>query len=438
MRISVFGLGYVGSVSAACLAQHGHEIIGIDINPEKLALIRCGRAPVIEHGLDDLICRSVEAGNFRVSCDNWEALHSSDVSIICVGTPSNKNGSLKIEYLENVCCEIGAGLVGKDGYHVVIIRSTMLPGSTEDQLIPLLEKHSGRIAGVDFGVCVNPEFLREGSAVADFCNPGLIIIGELDDRSGSVVEALYGGIEAPVLRTSIRTAEMIKYANNAFHALKVAFANEMGSLCKAHNIDGREVMEVLCRDARLNISPAYLKPGYAFGGSCLPKDLRALVYRAKELDLDCSLLNGILTSNQQQMQRGIDLVESTGRKKVGILGISFKSGTDDMRESPAVSLIERLIGKGYSVCVYDEGVELGRLVGTNKAFLEQEIPHISSLMCSSLENLVESAEVLVIAHGGAVSQRLLPLVREDQVLIDLVGILKNDGNRRGVYEGICW
>ena len=438
MRVSVFGLGYVGSVSAACLAQNGHEVIGLDVNPEKLTMVSSGRAPVIENGLDSLIREAVNRDSVRVTSDSRAAIHDSDVSIICVGTPSNKNGSLNLQYMKDVCCQIGAGLVDKQGYHVVVVRSTMLPGSTEEQIIPLLEKYSGRIAGTDFGVCVNPEFLREGSAVADFHNPGLIIIGELDHRSGSVVEALYTGIQAPVMHTSVPTAEMIKYATNAFHALKVAFANEIGVLCKAHNIDGREVMGILCRDTRLNISAAYLKPGFAFGGSCLPKDLGALVYRGKEVDLDCSLLNGILASNQQQIQRGIDLVESTGHKKVGVLGLSFKPGTDDMRGSPVVSLVERLIGRGYDVCVYDEGVELGRLVGTNKAFLEQEIPHISSLMCSSLENLVESAEVVVIAHGGAVSQRLLPLVREDQVLIDLVGVARKDGDIRGVYEGICW
>lgn len=438
MRVSVFGLGYVGSVSAACLAQNGHNMIGLDVNPEKLALVGCGRAPVIEKDLDTLIEVAVRKGRLRVTSDTRLAIHDTDLSMICVGTPSNKNGSLDLQYVENVCCEIGTGLVDKQDYHVVVVRSTLLPGSIEERVIPLLEKFSGKIAGIDFGVCVNPEFLREGSAVADFYNPGLIIIGRLDQRSGEVVEAVYEGIQAPTLHTSIRTAEMIKYANNAFHALKVSFANELGVFCKAHGIDGREVMEILCRDTCLNISSAYLKPGYAFGGSCLPKDLRGLLYRAKERDLECSLLKAILESNQQQIQRGVELVESTGHKKVGVVGLSFKPGTDDMRESPIVSLVERLIGKGYSVYIYDEGVELGRLVGTNKTFLEREIPHISSLMCSSLEKLLEWAEVVVVAHGSDTACRTLPLIRESQFVIDLVGIAKHDGNLRGLYEGICW
>jgi len=438
MRISVFGLGYVGSVSAVCLAQNGHHVIGLDLDPQKLASVGSGRAPVIEQDLETMMREAVNRGSLRVTSDSRSAIHNSDVSMICVGTPSNKNGSLNLQYVENVCCEIGMGLADKHGYHVVVVRSTMLPGSTEEEIIPLLEKSSGKIAGADFGVCMNPEFLREGSAVADFHNPGLIIFGELDKRSGEVIETLYTGIQAPIVRTTIRIAEMIKYANNAFHALKVAFANEMGILCKAHNTDGRELMEILCQDTRLNISAAYLKPGYAFGGSCLPKDLRALVYRAKERDLECSLLRSILESNQQQMKRGIDLVESTGYKKVGILGLSFKPGTDDMRESPIVNLVEMLIGKGYSVYIYDEGVELGRLVGTNKAFLEREIPHISSLMCSSLEKLLDWAEVVVVSHGGATADRVLASIRVDQILIDLVGIARQDANLRGMYEGICW
>jgi GDP-mannose 6-dehydrogenase len=342
-----------------------------------------------------------------------------------------------LQYVENVCRDIGAGLANKHGYHVVVVRSTILPGSTEEKLIPLLENHSGRRAGPDFGVCMNPEFLREGNAVADYYDPGLIIIGDLDQRSGEYVEALYKDINAPTTHTTIRTAEMIKYANNAFHALKVAFANEIGVLCKSHKIDGRDVMEILCQDTRLNISAAYLRPGFAFGGSCLPKDLRAVLYRAKERDVDCQLLNAILTSNERHIQHGIELIENTGSKRIGILGLSFKPGTDDMRESPVISLVERLIGKGYSVYIYDERVELGRLVGTNKAFLEREIPHITSLMCSSIEEVLDQVEVVVITHGGEDFLQVPVLIREDQTLIDLVGIASEQSNR-GRYEGICW
>ena len=438
MRISVFGFGYVGCVSGACLAQNRHEVLGVDISPQKVELVRSGRAPVIEPGLDSLVRAAVQSGRMRVTPHSRDAVRDSEVSMICVGTPSNKNDSLNLQYVENVCREIGTGLANKDAYHVVVVRSTVLPGTTEHRLIPILERYSAKRSGPDFGVCMNPEFLREGSAVADFCDPGLIIIGELDQRSGEVVEALYRDIQAPIIRTTVRTAEMVKYANNAFHALKVAFANEIGVLCKAHGIDGRDVMEILCQDTHLNISPAYLRPGFAFGGSCLPKDLRALVYRAKERDLQCLVLSAALASNEGHIQQGMDLIEETGRKKIGVLGLSFKPGTDDLRESPVVRVVERLIGKGYSVSIYDERVEVGRLVGANKAYLEREIPHIASLMRSSLDDVVESAEVVVVAHAGATFRRVLSLMREDQILIDLAGVVTDDGDMRGAYEGICW
>lgn len=438
MKISVFGLGYVGCVSAAYMAQKAHDVLGVDLNRQKVELINSGRAPLIEKGLDDLISSAVKRGGLRASSDSLFAVHNSDVSMICVGTPSGKNGRLDLQHVENVCRQIGAGLANKQGYHVVIVRSTILPGTTEEVLIPLLERCSGQTAGKDFGVCVNPEFLREGSAISDSYHPGLIVIGELDERSGSIVNALYEDIQAPTVRTTTRAAEMIKYASNAFHALKVVFANEVGVLCKAHSIDGREVMEALCQDTRLNISAAYLRPGFAFGGSCLPKDLRALLYRAKERDIDCPVLRATLLSNEEHVQQGIDLIEATGKKKIGVLGLSFKPGTDDVRESPVVSMVERLIGKGYSVSIYDERVELARLVGTNKVFLEREIPHIASLMCTSLEELLQRAEVVVVSHDDPSFRGALPLIRTDQSLIDLAGIARDDGDIRGVYEGICW
>ena len=438
MQVSVFGLGYVGCVTAACLAQLGHDVLGIDVNSQKLEMIASGRATVIEPSLDDLVREAVQSGRIRVTSDSRRAVLESDVSMICVGTPSNKNGSLDLRYVKNACRQIGEGLTDRHDYHVVVVRSTVLPGTTEAQLIPVLEQHSGRRSGSDFGVCVNPEFMREGSSVEDFHHPALILIGELDQRSGKAVEELYLGVEAPVVRRTISSAEMVKYANNAFHALKVVFANEIGVLSKAHGIDGREILAVLCRDTRLNISPAYLRPGFAFGGSCLGKDLRALLHRAKERDLDCAVLSAILASNQRHIRRALGLIEDAGRKKVGVLGLSFKPATDDVRESPLVSLVERLIGKGYDVSVYDERVELGRLAGTNKAFLEREIPHIASLMCSSPEDLVEWAEVVVVAHGSTASRQALCLMRADQTLIDLVGIERSDRDKRGGYEGICW
>jgi GDP-mannose 6-dehydrogenase len=439
MRISIFGLGYVGCVSAACLAHEGHTVIGVDVNPQKVDILGSGRSPIIEPGLDALVEAAVECGTLQVSLDSRVAVQNSDVSMICVGTPSSANGCLNLQYVENVCREIGQALADRQAYHVVVVRSTVLPGTVQEQLIPILEQYSGRRAGEDFGVCMNPEFLRESSAIEDFYHPNQIIIGELDRRCGEIVAQIYASVEAPVIHADIRTAEMVKYANNAFHALKVTFANEIGNLCKAHGIDGRELMEIFCQERRLNISPVYLKPGFAFGGSCLPKDLRALLYRAKERDLDCMLLGSVLHSNQRQIQRGIEMVERTGRKKVGVLGLSFKAGTDDVRESPNVALIETLLGRGYHVSVYDENVEPGRLMGANKSFLERELPHIALLMRPSIDDIIAQAEVVVVATGSAAFHGVPQLMREDQILIDLAGIAQRHGNdMRGTYEGICW
>ena len=439
MRVSVFGLGYVGCVCAACLARDGHTVIGIDINPQKVRQVCSGRSPIVEPGLDELIGEVVRSGRLQTTCDSLAAVHNSDISMICVGTPSNGNGSLNLQYVESVCRELGSALATKHDYHVIVIRSTVLPGTVQGRLIPLLEQYSRRLAGADFGVCMHPEFLREGCAIEDYYHPDHIVIGELDRRSGDALQQLYASaVEAPVVRTSMQTAEMVKYVNNGFHALKVVFANEIGNLCKAHGIDGQEVMEIFCQNRRLNLSAAYLKPGFAFGGSCLPKDLRALLYRARERDLECPLLGSLLPSNQAQIQRAVALVESTGGKKVGILGLSFKAGTDDVRESPIVSLIETLVGRGYQVSVYDEKVELVKLIGVNRSFLEQELPHIGSLMGSSLAEVVARAEVVVVANGSAAFRQVPRLMREDQVLIDLVGIARSNGDMRGMYEGICW
>lgn len=438
MRVSIFGLGYVGCVSAACLARDGHEVIGVDVNPQKVELVNLGQSPVVEPGLNELIAEAVRSGKLRATLDSRIAVQSSDVSLICVGTPSNGNGSLKLDYVMSVSREIGSALADKEGYHAVVMRSTVLPGTVRERLVPLLERCSSKRAGTGFGVSMNPEFLREGSAINDYYNPSHIIVGELDRCSGDAVEELYRAVAAPVLRTPIETAEMVKYANNAFHALKVVFANEIGTLCKAQGIDGQEVMEIVCRDRRLNISPTYLKPGFAFGGSCLPKDTRALLYRAKERDVDSPLLKAVLTSNQGHIQRSIALVEGTGRKKVGILGLSFKPGTDDIRESPTVHLVETLIGRGYQIGIYDEQVELSKLVGANKSFLETEIPHIASLMRSSLGEVVTNSEVVVVTNGSAAFRQVARFMRAEQILIDLVGIAKPTGDRQGAYEGICW
>lgn len=438
MKTGIFGLGYVGSISAACLARDGHTVIGVDVNPRKSDLIRSGRSPVIEPGLDELIADVVRGGRLWATTDSQDTVHHTDVSVICVGTPSNGNGSLKLDHVEHVCREIGTALSTSRDYHVVVVRSTVLPGTVRARLIPILEEYSGRRAGPDLGICMNPEFLREGTGLDDYDRPSQVVIGELDRRSGDTVQSLYERVEAPVVRAPIETAEMVKYVSNAFHAVKVTFANEIGNLCKAHGIDGREIMEIFCQDRQLNISPAYLRPGFAFGGSCLPKDLRALLYRAKERDLECALLEGILQSNDRQIRRGTELVERAGYKRVGVLGLSFKSGTDDVRESPIVSLVETLVGRGYQVSVFDDKIDPEWLVGANKLFLERELPHIASLMRPSMDEVVADADVVVVANASEAFRGISALIREDQLLVDLAGIVKGKNDLRGRYEGICW
>lgn len=437
MNVSVYGLGYVGCVSAACLAHLGHYVIGVDVSECKVALVNQGKSPLVEPGLDDMIRSLVAEGRIRATTDSDEAIQNTELSLICVGTPSNGNGSLKLEYIESVCREIGASLSRVGRYHTIVVRSTVLPETGEGRLIPLIEQQSGRRAGADFGYAMNPEFLRESSAMSDFLHPSQIVVGALDARTMSEVEQLYVGLSAPVIATTIKAAEMIKYVSNAFHALKIVFANEIGNLCKSVGADGREIMEVFCRDRQLNISPAYLKPGFGFGGSCLPKDMRALLHSARQRDVDCPLLQAVLDSNQQQIQRGIDLVEHTGRKKIGVLGLSFKAGTDDIRESAAVPLVETLVGRGYDVCVFDQDVRLENLVGRNKQFLERELPHIASLMRGCVEDVVAQSEVVVLTNAHREYHVAHKLMRDGQVLIDLVGV-PHDGITAGSYQGICW
>ncbi len=435
MNVAVFGVGYVGCVSAACLAHLGHQVIGVDLDADKVTSINNGTPPVVEPGLEELVRSSVAAGRLRATTVAEEALRGSEVSVICVGTPSNGNGSLNARYIQNVCEEIGAGLARTAGYHTVVVRSTVLPDTGENRLIPLLSQCSGRTAGQDFGYCMNPEFLREGSAVRDFLTPSQIVIGGLDARSAATVARMYEGLTAPVVQTTIKTAEMVKYVSNAFHAVKVAFANEIGNICKALGTDGREVMDIFCRDRQLNISSAYLKPGFGFGGSCLPKDMRALLYSARQHDVDCRLLQGVLESNEKQIQRGIELVEQTGCRKIGVLGLSFKAGTDDLRESPIVPLVETLVGRGYEVHVFDRDVKLENLVGKNKRFIERALPHIASLMRGGVAEVVSKSQVVVVANANEEYRAAPQLMHEDQILIDLVGI---PGNAKGAYAGICW
>jgi GDP-mannose 6-dehydrogenase len=437
MRVSVFGLGYVGCVSAACLAKSGHEVVGTDVNPTKVSMVDGGQSPIVEPGIGDLLAEVVAAGRLRATGDAAEAVADSDVSLVCVGTPSRPNGSLDLTYIKRACQEIGEALAAKPRYHVVAMRSTMLPGTVEGTVIPALEVFSGKRAGRDFGVVVNPEFLREGTSVADFATPPFTLIGADDEDAAAPLGCLYSHVDAPVLKVGIREAEMVKYACNAFHALKVTFANEIGNICKAAGIDSHVVMDVFCRDTKLNLSPYYLKPGFAFGGSCLPKDLRAMVYRARELDVDVPVLGSLLASNRQQVERAVDMVLSTGHRSVGVLGLSFKAGTDDLRESPMVTLIESLIGKGLSLSIYDREVELARLVGANKEYIERGIPHMSSLMRPTLDEVVEASKVIVIGKKEPEYRALAGKLGNGRVVVDLVRMFEGMSSN-GSYQGICW
>jgi GDP-mannose 6-dehydrogenase len=437
MKITVLGLGYVGSVSAACLAKEGHEVTGVDPAPAKVDLINLGRSPVVEAGLEDMIAQQVAEGRLHATTQIAEAARTADLMLVCVGTPSLPNGNVNLEYVRRVCEEIGVALKHHAGAPVVAIRSTLLPGAMRELVIPTLERYSGRRAGTEFGVCVNPEFLREGTAVNDFYNPPKTVIGEFNRASGVLLANLYARMPGPQIRTDIETAEMVKYADNAWHALKVGFANEIGNLCKGLGVDGHRVMDIFVQDTKLNISPTYLKPGFAFGGSCLPKDLRGLLYKAKTLDLSLPILGSILQSNEEQIARGVRAVVDQGNRRVGILGISFKAGTDDLRESPIVELAERLIGKGYDLRVYDASVRMASIHGANRDYILHRIPHLSRLMVASIDQVLEHAETVVIGNAAPEFRDVPKRLSDQQTVIDLVRI-SNSRSVAGIYEGICW
>ena len=436
MKLSVFGLGYVGCVSAACFAKEGHEVVGVDVNPTKVEIINRGESPIVEAGLGELMGTVVSSGNLRATTNTTEAINETQVSLVCVGTPSNANGSLDLRYVERVCQELGAALKTKAPRHTIVIRSTMLPGTIESVVTPALETESGKEAGRDFGVCINPEFLREGTSLKDFYAPPFTLIGADTSDSAASVRALYEKIDAPLFVTAVKTAEMVKYVCNCFHALKVGFANEIGNVCKGLNIDSHAVMEIFCQDTKLNLSPYYLKPGFAFGGSCLPKDLRALNYKARQLDVEAPLLAAILESNRLQVVRAVDMVVRTGKKRIGVLGFSFKAGTDDLRESPMVSLIETLIGKGFQLAIYDRHVSLARLFGANKEYIEREIPHISQLMRADIDAVLESADVIIVGNKAEEFREIESKLTSDQQVIDLVRLF--DRTSDDSYQGICW
>jgi GDP-mannose 6-dehydrogenase len=439
MRVSVFGLGYVGSVSGACLAQMGHDVIGVDANPMKVAMVNEGRPPVIEAGLSNLFSSVTRKRKFCATVNWQEAIAISDLALVCVGTPSSPNGSLSTHVVERVCEQIGTELAASERYFVVVIRSTVLPGTVERLVIPILEAKSGKTVGRDFGVCMVPEFLREGTSVKDFFDPPRTVIGQYDCRSGETVAALFDEIKAPLVRTSIPVAETLKYADNAFHAVKVTFANEIGKICKAAHCDSHEVMDIFCMDYKLNLSPYYLKPGFAFGGSCLPKDLRALTYYARSMDIPTPLLDSILVSNKKQIEYVTTLLQQYKGCSLGFLGLSFKHGTDDLRESPILEVIETMIGKGFRIGIYDEYVSIASLVGANKEYICKEIPHISSLMRSSAEELVRDFDVLVVSTAsGRFREVLAQSHRPDQVVVDLIRIIEQPNSLNGNYHGICW
>lgn len=437
MKISIFGMGYVGAVSAGCLASDGHTVIGVDPNQTKVDLINAGKTPIIEKDIGEMVALAVREKRLRATTSVREAVFESDISLICVGTPSQLNGNLDLTYVRRVCEEIGRALKEKPSFHVVVARSTMLPGSMKSIVIPTLEQYSEKIAGSEFGVCNNPEFLREGTAVYDYFHPPKTVIGETDAQAGDVLVQLYEKMDAPMVRTDVETAEMVKYTDNNWHAVKVAFANEIGNLSKALGIDGHKVMEIFCKDTKLNLSPYYMKPGFAFGGSCLPKDVRALTYKAKSLDLELPLLSALMPSNQLQVQKGFDMITAYGRKRIGILGFAFKAGTDDLRESPLVDVIESLIGKGYDMRLYDRNVNLAALTGANRDYILNHIPHISKLMVNTMEEVLEYAEVIVIGNAAAEFQSILEKIQPNQIVVDLVRIVPNK-SEAGRYDGICW
>jgi GDP-mannose 6-dehydrogenase len=438
MRISVFGLGYVGAVSAACLARDDHDVVGVDVDPGKLELLRSGASPIIEEGIQELVARVVASGKLTVSADVAAAVAQTEISFVCVGTPSSPNGAQDLTAIHRVMAQIGAALRGKTAHHTIVLRSTVQPGTLEEVVRPILERESGRVSDRDFSVCFQPEFLREGSSIKDYDNPPFTIVGAREPAAAEALRRLFGHLPCEFHVVSIGVAELVKYACNAFHAVKVTFANEIGRLTQSVGVDARLVMELLCKDSRLNISPAYLKPGFAFGGSCLPKDLRAMNYLGKSRDLTLPMLGSVLGSNRAHVDHALDMVMTQGVRRVAMIGLSFKAGTDDLRESPLVTIAERLIGKGYQLRIYDSEVNLSRLVGANKRFIEESIPHIGNLMVTSPEEAIADAQVAIVGVGGAGTLTALSNhSNDDLTIVDLVG-LPRAKVKCARYRGVCW
>lgn len=437
MNISVFGLGYVGIVAAGCMASEGHQVIGVDPNPTKVDLMNQGVSPIVEQDIGKLVKSAVSLKRLTATHSVADAVNATQLLLICVGTPSERTGALDLRYVRKVCEEIGVALRNIDDYKVIVIRSTILPGSMRNLVIPTLESSSGKTAGRDFGVCNNPEFLREGTAVYDYRNPPKTVIGENDSRSGDVVATLYSHLDAPLIRTQIEVAEMVKYVDNVWHAVKVSFANEIGNFCKEIDIDSHAVMDIFCKDTKLNLSPYYLKPGFAFGGSCLPKDLRAITHKAKSLEIQLPLIESVLISNELQIKRALDTIIGHGAKRIGLLGFSFKAGTDDLRESPVVELIERLIGKGIDLRLYDKNVNLAALTGANRDYILNHIPHISRLMVETPSAAIDFAELIIVGNSAPEFKDILEPVIKTKPILDLVRV-SPELRSAGSYQGICW
>ncbi|OZG74316.1 GDP-mannose dehydrogenase [Hahella sp. CCB-MM4] len=436
MRISIFGLGYVGAVCAASMAARGHQVIGVDVSEEKVALINSGKSPIVEPGLEELLAKGVADKLVRGTTDVQDAIQNSEISMICVGTPSRRNGDLDLRYVESVCRDIGRALRGKEERHTIVVRSTVLPGTVKNTVIPILEDCAQKEAGKDFGLATNPEFLRESTAIQDYDYPPMTVLGEYDKESGDLLQELYKDLPAPIIRKPVEVAEMIKYTCNVWHATKVTFANEIGNIAKSLGVDGRDVMDVVCRDSKLNISKYYMRPGFAFGGSCLPKDVRALTYRASQMDVRHPLLASIMDSNAYQVAKAFDLLHSYGKRNILMLGLSFKAGTDDLRESPLVDLAEMLIGKGYGLQIFDRNVEYARVHGANKEYINSHIPHVSSLLTSDLNAALEKAEVVIIGNSDEIFEKALMNMPADKKVLDLVGFMKTKTVDN--LEGICW
>jgi GDP-mannose 6-dehydrogenase len=438
MRISIFGLGYVGAVSAGCLARDGHQVIGCDIDETKLELIRSGQTPIIEEGMSELMSSVARSGHLEVTSDAREAVLKSEVSLICVGTPPDRAGAQDLGAIKRLSEQLGDAMRGKSDFHVFVVRSTVLPGTVENVVKPILEARSGKKAGEGFGLCFQPEFLREGCSIKDYDQPPFTVVGSEDDRSVEALRAIFGHLPCEFVVTSIPTAEMLKFCCNTFHALKITFANEVGRISQSLGVDSHAVMDLLCMDRHLNISPAYLKPGFAFGGSCLPKDVRALLTLARQKNVETPMLSGIMPSNFVHIEHAFQMVIESGKKKVGMIGLSFKSGTDDLRESPLVTLAERCIGKGLSLTIHDPEVNVARLVGANRRYIEDSIPHIASLMRATAEEVVEHAEVLVVGlKDAALMEVVRQRARSDQLVLDLVNLTGRE-HLKGTYQGICW